>query len=330
MTATWQRESSAGGLDVLHRSWPRLDYGGVPVDALDFAEVVELLTERMVAGTGGYVVTPNVDHLVKVRRDPELRRIYLEATLSLADGVPLVWLSKMLGLPVREKVSGSDLLTPLLACAAKAGAPVYVLGSAPAVAAKATEVARKQFPKLDIVGSASPMVHIDGDQDEVVAALDSARQSGARLVVVALGCPKQELVMFRHGWRVPEATFVGVGASMDFLAGEVRRSPRLLSNMGLEWAFRLCQEPRRLWRRYLFDGPTVLPIFASMMASRLTGQPLVSQRHLSSVAPLESSQGNDARAPESGRGPQRSGAPRLVARTSDGEKSINEKAEQTH
>ena len=307
MTATWQRPLASAVPQLPTRSWERLDYGGVPVDALDFNDVVELLTERMIAGSGGYVVTPNVDHLVKARRDPALRRIYLEATLSLADGVPMVWLSKALGLPVREKVSGSDLLVPLLASAADAGAPVFVLGSAPAVAARATEVARRQFPKLEIVGSSSPMIHLDGDQGEVVAALETAERAGARLVVVALGCPKQELVMFRHGWRVPEATFVGVGASMDFLAGEVRRSPRLLSTLGLEWAFRLCQEPRRLWRRYLLDGPTVLPVFASMAASRFKGLSLVSERHLSPDL-------DQTGAPTTAAQP-----PRLVARTSDAE-----------
>ena len=324
MTATWQRPETAPDRGVIGRSWPRLNYGGVPVDALDFDDVVDLLTERMIAGSGGYVVTPNVDHLVKARRDPALRRIYLEATLSLADGVPLVWLSKALRLPVREKVSGSDLLVPLLASAANAGAPVFVLGSAPPVAARATEVARRQFPKLEIVGSASPLVDLDGDQSEVVEALETAKQAGARLVVVALGCPKQELVMFRHGWRVPEATFVGVGASMDFLAGEVRRSPKMVSNLGLEWAFRLFQEPRRLWRRYLLDAPTVLPLFASMAASRFKGLSLVSERHLSPVAttvtdPVTHRDRSAVRhlAPAAEPAGWPAGPPRLVARTSE-------------
>lgn len=285
MTATLQRQAGADGTDLIVRSWARLDYGGVPVDALDFDEVLDVLTERMVEGKGGYVVTPNVDHIVKVRHDPELGRIYHSAALSLADGVPLVWLSKLLRLPVREKVSGSDLLVPLLGSAAEAGAPVFVLGSEPAVAARATEVARTLFPALNIVGTASPMVSLEGDDHAVTEALDGAARAGARLVVVALGCPKQEVVMFRHSWRVPEATFVGVGASMDFLAGKVRRAPRWMSRFGLEWFFRLCQEPRRLWRRYLVDSPKVLPVFWSMLCARLRGHSLELERGVGAARP---------------------------------------------
>lgn len=279
MTATLRRTARFGD-GPGERSWLRLHYGDVPVDALGIDDVLDVLTERMVAGNGGYVVTPNVDHLVKVKREPALRPIYERATLCLADGVPLVWLSRLLGLPVAEKVSGSDLLLPLLAAAAAAGVPVFVLGSQPEIAQRATELVRGLLPTLDIVGVASPIVRLEGEQRQLISALASARASGARLVIVALGCPKQEIVMSEHSWRVPEATFVGVGASIDFLAGEVRRAPRWLSSIGLEWAFRLCQEPRRLWRRYLVDAPAVIPIFTAMVARRLRGVSMVARHGL--------------------------------------------------
>lgn len=262
------------------RTWMRLHYGDVPVDALGLGEVLDVLTERMVAGRGGYVVTPNVDHLVKVRREPSLQGIYERATLCLADGVPLVWLSRLLGLPVAEKVSGSDLLVPLLARAAAAGVPVYVLGSQAEVAERATKLLADVLPDLQVVGMASPIVRLGGEQRQLLSALADARASGARLVVVALGCPKQEIVMAEHSWRVPGATFVGVGASIDFLAGEVRRAPGWVSAAGLEWAYRLCQEPRRLWRRYLLDSPAVLPIFGAMVARRVRGVPMVAAHGL--------------------------------------------------
>ncbi len=273
-------------------SWHRLHYGDVPVDALNSGQVLEMLTDRMVSGLGGYVVTPNVDHLVHVRRDPSLCRIYQRAILSLPDGAPLVWLSKLLGQPVREKVSGSDLLLPLLRAAEKADVPVFILGSRVDVVNRAIAEATKVLPGLRIVGSASPKVHVDGDQQEVADALAAGHRAGARLVLVALGSPKQEIVMFRHGWRLPEATFVGVGASIDFLAGAVRRAPQWVSRAGLEWAYRLRQEPRRLWRRYLVDGPTVLPVLASMALRRLRGTSLISERATNS---LEMLRGGDPR-----------------------------------
>ncbi|MCC6436358.1 MAG: WecB/TagA/CpsF family glycosyltransferase [Acidimicrobiales bacterium] len=260
------------------RSWPRVRYGRVGVDALGFDETLVVLQERMTAGYGGYVVTPNTDHLVKARRSPSLAAIYDGAVLSLADGVPLVWMAKLLGLPVRQKVSGSDLLVPLLRASAAAAAPVFFLGTTPEVAQRAAAVAQELIPGVRYAGSASPMVQLDGDQQPVLDALDEARRHGARLVVVALGCPKQELTMARHAWRVPQATFVGLGASLDFLAGEVKRAPGWVSGAGLEWAFRLVQEPRRLWRRYLVDSFGALPVFADMALARLRTAPLVTER----------------------------------------------------
>lgn len=292
MTALINHPVSLGTSTAL-TSWHRLHYGGVPVDALSSGQVLEMLTDRMVSGVGGYVVTPNVDHLVNVRRDPSLSRIYQRAILSVPDGVPLVWLSKLLGQPVREKVSGSDLLLPLLRAAAKADVAVFILGSRPDVVNRAIAEATKVLPGLRIVGSASPKVQVDGDQQEVADALAEAHRGGARLVLVALGSPKQEIVMFRHGWRLPEATFVGVGASIDFLAGAVRRAPQWVSRAGLEWAYRLWQEPRRLWRRYLVEGPAVLPVLASMARCRFRGISLVSERATNSFEMLR---GGDPRA----------------------------------
>lgn len=271
-------QAAAPPLAVPTRSWPRVRYGAVAVDGLAFDDVLEVLHGRLAAGYGGVVVTPNTDHLVRARRNPEIAAVYEQATLSLPDGVPLVWMARLLGLPVREKVSGSDLLLPLLRTAAAAGAPVYFLGARPETCRKAAAQALAALPGLRIVGSSSPMVDLNGDQTAVLEALDEARRLGARLVVVALGCPKQELTMARHAWRVPQATFVGLGASLDFLAGDVRRAPGWLSAAGLEWLYRLCQEPRRLWRRYLVDSLGAAPVFGSMVLGRLRARPLVSER----------------------------------------------------
>lgn len=245
--------------------WPRVRYGPVLVDALDMSQALDQIAAAASDGQGGYVVTPNVAHLSGVRRNPNLAPVYEHAMLSLADGVPLVWWSRLLGLPVAEKLSGSDLVIPLLQRVALDRIPVFLLGSTDEVNAKATTEAERLAPGLEVVGSASPMVRGEGDELELLRALREARRRGARLVIVTLGNPKQEIVMHHHGWRVPGAVFVGLGASLDFLAGAVPRSPPWMSACGLEWLFRLCREPRRLWRRYLLDCPGAIPIFAGML-----------------------------------------------------------------
>ncbi len=246
----------------------RVWLGPVPVDGVDLAQALARVAALVERGDGGTVFTPNVDHLLVAHDDAAFREAYASADLSLVDGTPVLWMCRLLGLPVREKVSGSDLVRPLMAAAAASGLRVYLLGAAPAVARRAATALAAEFPGLQIVGTSSPWIDMaqpPAHRDPVRA---EVRRAGADLVLVALGAPKAE--KFSHECRdeLRPAVLVCVGAGLDFVAGAVRRAPRWMSACGLEWLFRLAQEPRRLWRRYLVRGPRALPLFVRLLRGR--------------------------------------------------------------
>lgn len=233
----------------------RVRIGCIDVDVLDLSEAVDAIDALVAAGRGGAVFTPNVDHVVKAERDVELRAAYAAADLSLADGMPLVWASRLLGAPLPERVAGSDLVLPLAARAARRGWRVYLVGGAPGDAARAAEVLA-QAPGVEIVGVDAPPLDLSpaGAADARKAA-ERVRAARPDLVLAAFGAPKQELWIHRHRELLSPAVVLGVGASLAFVAGTIPRAPRWMSRAGLEWLHRLAREPRRLWRRYLVEDP---------------------------------------------------------------------------
>ena len=241
----------------------RVQIGHARVDDVTMAEALQTISGLVARRRGGIVCTPNVDHLVLLEDDPRLRAAYASASLVLADGMPIVWASRLLGAPLREKVSGSDLIGPLLALAAAERWRVYLVGGGEGSAARAAERLKVDAPGLEIVGIDARTIDIDIDIDRghdhdpsacfgLVAGVTAARPD---LVLVALGCPKQEIVMHRIAGAIRPAVCIGIGAGLDFLAGAVPRAPRWMSAAGLEWLYRLAREPRRLWRRYLLRDP---------------------------------------------------------------------------
>jgi N-acetylglucosaminyldiphosphoundecaprenol N-acetyl-beta-D-mannosaminyltransferase len=234
----------------------RLSIGRIGVDAVTLSEAVDAVEALVTARRGGVVVTPNVDHVVIADRGDDFCAAYAGADLSLADGQPIVWVSRLLGAPLPEKVSGSDLLLPLMRRAADRRWRVFLCGAAPGVADAAAERLRCELG-VDVVGTAAPYVRVAaGEPDpEGDAAAAAIRGSRADLVLVAFGAPKQELWMHARRTELAPTVLLGIGASLDFVAGRVRRAPRWVSNAGLEWLWRLAREPRRLWRRYLVEDP---------------------------------------------------------------------------
>jgi N-acetylglucosaminyldiphosphoundecaprenol N-acetyl-beta-D-mannosaminyltransferase len=257
--------------EEIGRGRDRVQIGTLFVDRLTFTDALEAICDLVRGGRGGAVFTPNVDHVVTAEDDVAFRQTYSRASLSLADGMPVVWAARLLGRPVPEKISGSDFIEPLLARAAASGFRVYLLGSTAEVAGKAAGVLRARG--VEVCGTDSPIVgdpHSAADRQPIVARLRSARPD---LVLVAFGAPKQEFFIDGARADVPGAVFVGIGASLDFLAGAVRRAPRWMSRSGLEWLYRLAQEPRRLWRRYLVRDPRFARIVArNFVEQRLTGR----------------------------------------------------------
>lgn len=228
------------------------------IDDVSFDQAVERVVEMCGEEGPAYVVTPNVDHFMRTRRDAAFRAIYDNADLCLADGMPVVWASRLLGCALKGKVSGSDMFEALCARAAEEGFPVFFLGGTPGVAEKAKQVLTERHPKLRVAGTHSPQVQTDTEGPEDEETREIVRKAKPQLLFVAFGMPKQEIWMARNYKRMGVPVCIAVGASFDFVAEVQSRAPRWMQRMGLEWSWRLLHEPRRLWKRYLLHD---LPFF---------------------------------------------------------------------
>jgi N-acetylglucosaminyldiphosphoundecaprenol N-acetyl-beta-D-mannosaminyltransferase len=198
--------------------------------------------------------------------------MYADADLRVADGMPLVWASRLRGTPLPERVAGSSLVAPLCRRAAREGRSVYLLGGEAEANRVAAEKLREADPSLRIVGASSPWVSAhptEGELDEIAQSLLAARPD---IVLVAFGSPKQERVIAKLRASLPNAWWIGVGISLSFLAGHVKRAPVLVQRLGLEWVHRLVQEPRRLFRRYVIeDLPFAVELFGRAALDRVRG-----------------------------------------------------------
>ncbi|MDZ4860910.1 MAG: WecB/TagA/CpsF family glycosyltransferase [Candidatus Hydrogenedentes bacterium] len=226
---------------------------GIRFNDVNRDEFFALVDQRVDERYYGYVVTPNVDHICLKERDPDFRAAYESAWLVLVDGTPLLWASRLLGKPLREKLSGSDLVGWLCGHCAKKGHSVFFFGAREGVGAEAAQTLKAGYPALKIAGVYSPPFGFHLDPEKNAEAIRIVRESGADIVFVALGCPKQEVWLQNHGPSCGAPVMLGVGGSFEFVSGRVRRAPVWMQNAGMEWIWRLTQEPRRLWRRYLIE-----------------------------------------------------------------------------
>jgi N-acetylglucosaminyldiphosphoundecaprenol N-acetyl-beta-D-mannosaminyltransferase len=220
--------------------------------AINMADTDSLLQElgtRLASGRGFALATLNLDHLVKLSRSAGFRRAYAAHDLVVADGNPVVWLSRLAGRPV-SLVPGSDLVLPLARLAAETGAPVALVGStAPVLAAAATRLAAAA-PGLSVVARIAPPFGFDPQGEAAAQVLAQLDASGARLCFLALGAPRQESFAARGRALLPHVGFASVGAGLDFIAGHQRRAPRWMRRMMLEWLWRMSTNPLRLAPRY--------------------------------------------------------------------------------
>ncbi|HEV3006340.1 MAG TPA: WecB/TagA/CpsF family glycosyltransferase [Pirellulales bacterium] len=251
---------SAVGNDPPQASLPsrrRVRLLGAEIDVLRMpdavAQIVDWVTRR--DGLCRYVVTPNVDHMVLLAENEALRRAYAEAGLVLADGAPLVWVSRWLGRPLPERVAGSDLVPALFAGTA-AGSPlrVFLLGGAAGVAERAAANIAARWPAVTVVGTASPPKGFEHDRRQNAALMARIGTGRPDVVLVGLGAPKQELWVWQHHRAIAAPAALCIGATIDFLAGERSRAPRWMRRAGLEWLYRVGTEPRRLGARYACDA----------------------------------------------------------------------------
>jgi len=230
----------------------RVRIDGVPVDVVTESEAICHILNELKHGRGGVVATPNIDHLRLFEKSQEVRDGYESADLSLADGMPLVWASRLRGTPLPERVAGSDLTVSLAAAANKDGRSIYLLGGNPGVAEDAGRKLQTANPGLQIAGSHCPPYEFEQDEEEMALTKSLLTQAGPPdIVYVGVSFPRS--LHISHSLH-KEFRFLGIGISLSFISGEVTRAPDWMANNGLEWLHRIWKEPRRLGRRYLIHG----------------------------------------------------------------------------
>lgn len=217
---------------------------------------------------GGVVFTPNVDFIMRMRRDPAFHHTVHQADVRICDSQIVLLASRVLGTPLKEKIAGSDFLGEWCAeAASNPDARLFLLGAMPGVAAEAMRRINARLGCHFVVGAHSPSFGFEKNPAECDAILDIIRASGATALAVGVGAPKQENFILRYRAELPQVRwFFGIGATLDFEAGNIPRAPVWMSNAGLEWLFRLTREPGRLWRRYLVDD---LPFFWLLLKQKL-------------------------------------------------------------
>lgn len=232
-------------------AWVEFRFGGsrIRVNMPDRGALLAEVGRRLARGEGFALATLNLDHLVKLGRDPAFAAAYAAQDLVVADGHPVVWLSRLARRPV-ALVPGSDLVVPLARAAAAAGAPVALVGATEAALAGAAARLAAEVPGLAVALRLAPPMGFDPGGPEAEAVLAAVAASGARLVFLALGAPRQERLAARGRARLPGVGFASVGAGLDFLAGTQRRAPVWARRLALEWLWRMLTSPRRLVPRY--------------------------------------------------------------------------------
>jgi N-acetylglucosaminyldiphosphoundecaprenol N-acetyl-beta-D-mannosaminyltransferase len=244
---------------------------GVRIDCITERQVIRCVISSIREGRGGWIVTPNVDHLRVISERPDLQALLSNANLMLADGMPLIWASRLRGTPLPERVPGAGLILSLTAAAARAGASIFLLGGNPGDGEAAAGVLKRLNKGLKVGGVLCPPLGFENDplqMTEIGNALHSAKPD---IVYSCFGFPKEQLVISALRHRLPSAWFLGLGGSLAIVSGRTRRAPRWMQGMGMEWLWRLALEPRRLFERYIVnDLPFAIRLLATSLVEPVT------------------------------------------------------------
>ncbi len=220
-------------------------------------------------------LTANVDHLYKINKDREFSDIYRKTRWIIADGMPLVWVSRLLGEPIPCRINGTDLMEHLCLIAENAGFSVFLFGGPGDLAWQCRSALLKKYPRLQIRGAVSPSDRFVFPSAESDAMVETIRAAHADILFVGMGSPKQEKWLCRHLDRLAVPVCIGVGASFSFISGRVKRAPGFLQAWGLEWLWRLALEPRRLFKRYLLGNTyfsvAVIKILVKRLRQKISG-----------------------------------------------------------
>jgi len=238
----------------------RIKFMNTNIDNLTMTETLNEIDKLIQKKNCSYVVTPNVDHIVRLEKDVELQKVYKNASLILTDGKPLIWISKWYKTPIKEKISGSDLFPKVCELAANKNYTMYLLGAAEGVADTAAKNLMKKYPGLNVVGTYSPPFGFEKNEQEMNKIKTQIQEVHPDILIVGLGCPKQEKFMYYHCKELGVPISFGLGASIDFEAANIKRAPKWMSNHGLEWLYRFSKEPKRLFKRYFVDDLKIIQV----------------------------------------------------------------------
>jgi N-acetylglucosaminyldiphosphoundecaprenol N-acetyl-beta-D-mannosaminyltransferase len=238
---------------------------GCQIDNLSMEETLRTIEGFIQSGKPHQHVVINVDKLVKASQDPELRRIINECALVNVDGMPVVWASRLLGKPLKERVAGVDLFEALMRRAGEKGWRVFLLGAREEVVSAVAEAYQRKYPQLVLAGWRNGYWQ---DGAEQAAVVEQVRASRADLLFVAISSPKKEQFLGRYQAEMKIPFAMGVGGTFDVAIGRVRRAPLWMQKAGLEWFYRFLQEPRRMFRRYFIDDMAFLWLFIKEAARR--------------------------------------------------------------
>ncbi len=243
----------------------------VPFAKLRMKEVVNLIIHRHSQGYGGWVVTPNIDILHRLVTDASFHALVSsESTIFTADGAPIIWLSRLLGTPLPERVAGSDVFVELVAQAASNGKTIFLLGGNPGVAEIAAQKFQQIYPAICLAGCYAPPFGFEKSVDEMEKIRKFLVTTRPDIIFVGLGSPKQEKLIALLRELLPSSWWLGIGVSFSFVAGDVKRAPVWMRSVGLEWFYRVLQEPKRLFRRYfLINIPFAIRLFARNLIKRI-------------------------------------------------------------
>ena len=232
----------------------------IMIDNISMEECIEKIDKLIKDGKKHYVVTPNVDHIVKLQNDSEFLEVYEHADLIVVDGMPIVWYSKFIKQSIIEKISGSDLFPKICENAAIKNQKIFLLGAAKGVGERAKKNLESKYKGLEIVGTYSPKFGFEKDDNEINNIINFINSKKPDILAVGLGAPKQEKFIYKYKELLDVPLSLAIGASIDFEAGNIKRAPIWMRKIGLEWFYRLLKEPKRLYRRYLIEDRKFLKI----------------------------------------------------------------------
>jgi N-acetylglucosaminyldiphosphoundecaprenol N-acetyl-beta-D-mannosaminyltransferase len=234
-----------------------------PISTLSFKDQINLIIDWARKNQSKMICVANVHMLIEAWKNPDFASILRDTDLATPDGMPLVWMLKLLGCRQAERVAGMDIFRAICRQAEIEYLSIFLLGSLPEILDKISHRLSIEFPNLKIAGSESPLFRplpSEPDMDMV----QTINASGAKILFIALGCPKQELWMAQHRGKI-QAVMIGVGGVFPVYAGAIKETPRFMQRNGLEWLFRFSQEPKRLWKRYA----TTIPVFIWLMLKQV-------------------------------------------------------------